>query len=250
MARLMRRRIRPLRRRPPVPLPLLLLLLSLLFGNGADLPGQGVPAAGTGEATAPDPIAVATAAVLKGQTNAEQRKVIRKHYLTVAAEEAEALLRTQAFEQIIAFVRDNRELFGRIYAALRRARGSLTLLQRSREVVTLQGEVLLLLGVTGERLVRTESFSPAEVRQLREVVEGVMTTVGAELDLLLGVFAGDYATEFSDAERLALLNGVHGRLGQQRQAVRQLQRYLDYLESNRRPVTLRGAQRLFEPYAQ
>ena len=220
-------------------LPLLLLGLPLL-----------VSAQHSTSATAPDPIAVATALVLKGQTTAEQRKIIRKHWLTIAAEEVEAVLRTRTFTDIIAFVEQNRDLFGKIYAAMTQARGSMALLRRSREVVLLQGEILLLLGETAGTVGSVQSFTAGEIEQLMTIVGSIMTEVEDDLGLLLGIFDGGFREEFTDADRLALLNAVHARMTGNRAAVLQLQRYLAYLEYNRQPAPVRGAEALFQTAAQ
>lgn len=113
----------------------ILLGLCLSCGGGSMLLAQGGGNGGGGTASQPDPIAIAVAHIIKGQTNAEQRKLVRRHYLTLAAERVEEVLRTAAFRDIIAFVERNRDLFVRIYAAMQRARGSMATLEDRKSVV-------------------------------------------------------------------------------------------------------------------
>ena len=194
----------------------------------------------------PDPIAVAAAHVLKGQTNAEQRKNIRKQWLINAAQELEDLLRTKAFREIISFVEKNRDLFVDVYAAMKEVKGSISLLQRVREVAILQGELLVLFGESADILVKIETFSEDELRMLYTAIEGIVMDTEQNFTLLTDAFDGLFDISMSDPEKLELLTNVHHRLAENRAAVLQLQRYIQFIDSNRRSSRTQGAGLLFE----
>lgn len=193
-----------------------------------------------------DPYAIVAAHVLKGQSNAEQRKNIRKQWLINAAQELEDLLRTKAFREIISFVEKNRDLFADIYGALKQVKGSITLLRRAKDVALLQGELLVLFGESAEILVSVETFSEDEIRMLYAAVEAIVIDTEANFSLLTDAFAGLLDVSMADVEKLTLLTNVHQRLAKNRGAVLQLQRYIRFIDSNRRSSATHGAGQLFE----
>ncbi len=203
-----------------------------------------------GDASQPDPIAIAAAHVLKGQTNAEQRKAIRKQWLVVAAQELEDFLRTKAFTEIISFVQQNRDLFVDIYTAMKQVKGSITLVHKAREVVVLQGDLLVLLGESADLLSSVETLSEDELRMLITAIDGIITDTEDNFYLLTGAFEGLFNVHMDDTEKLELLSTVHQRLSHNRTAILQLQRYVRFMDSNRKSQSNQTTEHLFKPAQQ
>ena len=200
-----------------------------------------------GDASQPDPIAIAVAHVLKGQTNAEQRKAIRKQWLIVAAQELEDVLRTKAFAEIISFVQQNRDLFVDIYTAMKQVKGSITLVQKAKEVVVLQGDLLVLFGESADLLSSCETLSEEELRMLITAIDDIITNTEDNFYLLTGAFAGLFNVHMADTEKLELLTTVHQRLSQNRTALLQLQRYVRFMDVNRKSQLNQSPYYLFKP---
>jgi hypothetical protein len=235
---------------------LLLLPLSLLVGqteppapppgagSGPATPG-GPSTSPDGEASAPDAVAIVSAWVLKGNTNSEQRKNIKQHWLVVAAQQAEEILRNETFKKIIDFVEANRDLFADVYNAMKVAKGSVTTLSKARDVALLQGEILILFGRVGDLVTSTESFTPEQMRVLVRTLDQLVADAGSDFELLTGAFGGLFDEHLSDADRLSLLNGVHANLSQKRSALLQIERYVTYLEVNATGGQVQGLQGLY-----
>ena len=222
------------------------LHILLIFG----LTGSVVSAQSGGDQpnSQPDPIAIAAAHVLKGNTNAEQRKNIRKQWLITAAQELEDILRTKAFREIIDFVTENRDLFVDVYAALRKVKGSITLIQRAKDVAVLQADLLILFGESADLLATIETFSEEELRMIVSAIATIIDDTEDNFTLLVSAFDGLFDTSMSDIEKIDLLATVHQRLTKNRAALLQLQRYVSFMDANRRSSGgTSAADLLFQP---
>ena len=180
-----------------------------------------------------DPIAVVAAHIAKGQTNNMQRRAIRREWLTLAAQEVEDFLRTEAFNNIIAFVQKNHELFRTVYAGLKTAKGVMATGKRVQSVIGLQRRLILQFTETAELLAGSRHFTAGELRSFTGTLDGVIRDTGANFDLLIKLFRQTTTASLSDMERFEVLRTVEQRLVKNLQAVTQLNRYIVYLDANR-----------------
>lgn len=203
-----------------------------LYLPSASLLGQTAPV-DPGSGTSPDPIAIVAAHILRGQTNAEQRKAIRLEWLSVAAQQAEDVLRTAAFQHVIEFIQKNHDLFQSVYAGLKTANGAVASGKRVRDVFNLQRTLLLRFADTGQLLSDTEYFTADELRHFTGALDLIIGDTEANFQLIVGLFRGGSAAALTDLERFEVLKTVEERLVKNVQAVSQLNRYLTYLNTNR-----------------
>ena len=217
-----------------------LILFGFLLLIGGPVRGQGSGGTNGGGSqggnSQPDPIAIVAAHILKGQTNNEQRKAIRLEWLTIAAQQAEDLLRTSAFKRIVEFVDKNHKLFESIYAGLRTVNGAVASGKRVQSVASLQRRLVLRFADTGRLLVDTEYFTPDELRHFTGTLDKVMKDTEANFRLLVRLFWNPNTTtgaQFTDMERMELLETIEARLESNLQAINQLNRYVTYLNTNR-----------------
>ena len=210
---------------------------SIAVGLALSLPGGSLLAqtapVDPGSGTSPDPIAIVTAHILKGQTNSEQRKTIRLEWLSVASQQAEDLLRTAAFQRIIEFIQKNHDLFASIYAGLKTANGAVATGKRVKDVFILQRTLLLRFADTGQLLTDTEYFTADELRHFTGVLDQIMEDTEANFQLIIALFRGGSDAQLTDLERFEVLKTIEQRLLQNVQAVSQLNRYITYLNTNR-----------------
>ena len=206
--------------------------LVLSLPAGLLLAQKGTPV-DPGSGTSPDPIAIVTAHILKGQTNAEQRKTIRLEWLSVASQQAEDVLRTAAFQRIIEFIQQNYDLFESIYAGLKTANSAVATGQRVKDVFNMQRTLLLRFADTGQLLSATEYFTADELHQFTGVLDQIIGDTEVNFQLLIALFRGGSEAKLTDLERFEVLKTVEQRLRKNVEAVGQLNRYITYLNTNR-----------------
>lgn len=205
-------------------------LLAQGGGNGGGGAGGG---GGGGSAGQPDPIAIAVAFVLKGQTNAEQRKTIRLEWLSVAAQQAEDFLRNSVFQRIVDFVQENHDLFESIYAGMKTANSFVSTGKRVKSVISLQRTLLLRFVDTGQLLAEARHFTPDELRTFSGTLDLIIRDTEANFDLLVGLFKESGEAKLTDMERFEVLKTIEQRLLRNIESISQLNRYLIYLDTNR-----------------
>ena len=226
-------------------LGLCLLVSSSIFAQSGGGPTIDPGGGGTPDgSSSPDPIAIAAAHILKGQTNNEQRRTIRLEWLTVAAQQAEDLLRNSAFQRIIEFVQKNHDLFESIYAGLKTANSYVATGKRVKSVVILQRNLLLEFAKTAELLNDTQYFTSDELRAFKGTLDEIIDDSEANFGLLVVIFKTTTNTKFTDLERFEVLDTIEQRLLDNVQAVSQLNRYITYLNTNR-GVQLDGGTKIF-----
>ena len=226
----------------------LLLLLSCgrVWGQSETGGVSSVPTGGGGgESTSPDPIAIAIAHALKGRSNREQRKNIRKHWLIVAAQQAEDLLRTEAFRRIIEFVEKNRDLFADVYGAMRTANAVFDASGRIDKVVSLQVQLVNEFVATGELLAATEHFTEDELRYLTGTLMKLAEDAENDFTLVIQLFRETSDAKLTDLERFEMLELIESRMSGYVKAILQMQRYVNYLNSSRSDISVLSTRTLY-----
>ena len=212
----------------------LVVVLYLFYGGSAYAqPGNPTGGSTPDGSSGADPIAVVAAHILKGQTNNEQRKAIRLEWLTLAAQQAEDLLRTSAFQRIIEFVQKNHDLFEDIYAEMKRANSILASGKRVSRVVSLQRDLLIQFTKTARIIENTEHFTGDELRVFHITLDGMIEDTEDNFLLLKALFLSTTDANFTDMERYEVLETIENRLIKNVGAVNQLNRYINYLDTNR-----------------
>ncbi len=170
---------------------------------------------------------------LRDSSNEEQRKGTKKRYLTLVAQQAEDILRSELFQEIVGFVEDNRDLFRDLYARMKGESSIAGALPRATKALTAQGELV----VEAERLARqiseAEGFTATELEALASAVAEILAEAAGDVSVLTRAFAGELGAHVPDAEKLELLEHATVRLAGHSSAIRQLSRYVSFLSTQR-----------------
>lgn len=161
-------------------------------------------------------------------SNVQQRKAAKKRWLTVAAQEAEDLLRSQLFREIIRFVRENRDLFEDVYERMREGILDADALGRVAAVLESHRQFGALAAETA-LLIDEAPFTAEDVAVIQRTAGNIVDAATRDADLLREVLGGQTGAHLTDADRLDLLELVDEQITRHRDALIELNGYARYV---------------------